>query len=73
MSDSLCSYGWQELLGIMISVCMGFLYMEKSHFLSLQWYMKSGKLIYLRDSFSIVHFLDGYRLRTLTHIIPYFR
>jgi hypothetical protein len=27
--DNLCSYEWQELVGIIISVCMGFLYIEK--------------------------------------------
>jgi hypothetical protein len=34
--DNLCSYGWHELLGIMISVCVGFLYIENSKLFSLR-------------------------------------
>jgi hypothetical protein len=26
--DSLCSYGWHELLGIILSVCVDFLHIE---------------------------------------------
>jgi hypothetical protein len=43
--DSLCSYGWQDLLGTMISVSVGFLYVENSNFLSLQCILRSKKLI----------------------------
>jgi hypothetical protein len=34
--DSLCSYGSHELLGIIILVCVGFLYIANSNLLSLQ-------------------------------------
>jgi hypothetical protein len=35
--DSLCSYGWHELLSIIISVWVGCLYIENSNLLSLQY------------------------------------
>jgi hypothetical protein len=36
MPDTLCSYGWQELSGVMKLVCVGFLYIENLTFLSLR-------------------------------------
>jgi hypothetical protein len=41
ISDSLCSYGWYKLLGIMMPVCIRFLYIENSKLFSLQCILMS--------------------------------
>jgi hypothetical protein len=47
MLDILSSYGCQELFGIMLSVCVCFLYIADSSFVSLQRVVKSRKLLEL--------------------------
>jgi hypothetical protein len=53
------SYGCYESLGIVISVCVGFLYIENSNSSSLQCIVRSRKLVEPCSSFSIVNFIVG--------------
>jgi hypothetical protein len=57
--DSLCSYGWQELLGIIILVCVGFLYIENFTFLSVQSTVRSKKFMDSCSSVSRANFIHG--------------
>jgi hypothetical protein len=57
MSDSLCSYRRNELFGIMISVCVGFRYIEICKCLSVRHIVRSRKLMDLCCTFFIVKFM----------------
>jgi hypothetical protein len=57
--DSLCSFGWQQIVGVIILASVGFLYIENLNFLSLQCIVKSKRLICSCSSFSMVNFVDG--------------
>jgi hypothetical protein len=59
MPDILCSHGWQESWGIMMSVWVGFLYISNSNSFSLRCIVRSRELMQLCDSFSIVNFMVG--------------
>ena len=61
----LCSGGWHESLGIMISVVVGFRYMLKEKFSVSLCTVISKKLILLSDSFSIENAIVGIALLTL--------
>jgi hypothetical protein len=62
MLDILCSFGWQELLGIIMSVCVGFLYIVNFRFSSSRYIVRSRKLIEPCISFSIVNFMEDCNL-----------
>jgi hypothetical protein len=51
------SEGWHESLGIMVSVCVGFLYILNSSFVLFQCIVRSMKLMELYCSFFIVNFI----------------
>jgi hypothetical protein len=59
MLDILCSCGWHESFGIMMSVCVGFLYIAYSSFCSCR-IVRSRKFMDLCVSFSIVNFIAGW-------------
>ena len=58
----LCSYGWQESLGIMVSVMVGFRYVLKEKFSTLLCIMISKQLILLSNSFSMENVITGIAL-----------
>jgi hypothetical protein len=62
MPDSLCSYGWHELFGIIMSVWIGFQYISNSKFVSLRCISRTRKLIDSCSSFSIVNLMVGCNL-----------
>jgi hypothetical protein len=55
----LCSYGWHESVGIVVFVCVGFLYIANSSFVLFRCIVTSRKLMELCCSFSIVNFILG--------------
>jgi hypothetical protein len=55
MADILCSYGWHESLGIIMSVCVGFLYISNSSVLFFLFIVRSKKLMDFWCSFSILN------------------
>jgi hypothetical protein len=57
MLDILCSYEWHESFGIMISVCVGFLYIPNCSFFLFRCIVILRKLLELCCSFSIVNFI----------------
>jgi hypothetical protein len=58
----LCSGGWQDSLGVILSVVVGFLYISKERFSFPSYIVMSRKLTVLSISFSIVNFIVGTRL-----------
>jgi hypothetical protein len=52
----------------MISVCVGFLYIEDLKFMSLRCIVRSKKLTDSCSSFSIVNFIDGCSLLNLLSV-----
>jgi hypothetical protein len=57
MADILCSQVWHEPLGIIVSVCIGFLYIWTSIFVFFRCIVRSRKFMALLWSFSIVNFI----------------
>jgi hypothetical protein len=55
--DILCPNRWMESLGIMISVCVCFLYIANSSFVFLRHVLRSIKSMELCFSFSMVNFI----------------
>jgi hypothetical protein len=53
----ICSCGWHESVGIMVSVCVGFLYIANSSFVLFRCIVRSRELMELCCSFSIVNFI----------------
>jgi hypothetical protein len=68
MAGSLCSYGWYELFGVIMSLSAGFLYIENCNLLSLWCIVISMKLMDSCDSFSIVNFIDRCNLLNLLSV-----
>jgi hypothetical protein len=62
IAAALCSGGWHESFGIILSVVGGFLWMLKDKRLSILVMEMSRKLILLSVSFSIVNFKVGVSL-----------
>jgi hypothetical protein len=56
MLDILCSCGWHESFGIMMSVCVRFLYIVYSSFCSCRRIVRSRKFMDLCVTFSIVFY-----------------
>jgi hypothetical protein len=57
--DILCSYWWQEALCIVISVCVCFLYIANSSFVSSRYILRCRKLTELWSSFFCCEFYVG--------------
>jgi hypothetical protein len=66
----LCSCGWQESFGMIVSVVVGFLYMLKERFSVSLSIAISRKLILLSIPFSMVHFIIGIKLLKLLNYSP---
>jgi len=60
MAACLCWGGWFEVYGMMLSVKVGFLYMEVVHLVGVLWIVMSRKFIWLLDSGSAVNFMLGW-------------
>ena len=60
MAACLCWGGWFEVYGMMLSVKVGFLYMEVVHLVGVLWIVMSRKFIWLLDSGSAVNFILGW-------------
>ena len=57
MAACLCWGGWFEVYGMMLSVKVGFLYMEVVKLIVVLWIVMSRKFICLLDSGSAVKFM----------------
>jgi hypothetical protein len=57
MLDIVCSCGWHGVIGIMISVSVGFLYIVNSNLVLFCCNIRSRKLMVLCCSLSIVNFI----------------
>jgi len=69
IAASLCSGGWQESLGMMISVVVGFLYMLNGILLLTLEIVMSGKLILLSTSSFIVKCIVGISLLRISNTL----
>ena len=56
----LCWGGWFDVYGMMLSVNVGFLYMEVVHLVGVLWIVMSRKFIWLLVSVSAVNVMLGW-------------
>jgi len=62
MLACLCCGGWFDVYGMILSVNVGFLYMEVVHFVGVLWMVMSRKFICLFDSVSAVNVMLGWSM-----------
>ena len=66
MLACLCWGGWFDVYGMMLSVNVGFPYMEVVHLVGFLWMVMSKKFIWLLDSVSVVNVMLGWSMLKLS-------